>query len=241
MFAGVLVSIFVLASPTHQFAPDNSLHLEDTLEKSSAGEEVFNEIIDVARDLYLPYAEERGERLIFNKRWEDSTVNASMSRSWGTVSVNMYGGLYRRPEVTPEAFALVVCHELGHAYGGVPYLRSSSKISAEGQADYYGAGECLKKVMAVVEVSHEASSMELPYADAVCDNGDCIRGLKAGLGLGTLLQVLMEQPPLSYETPDQTIVTRTELSYPRTAQCRLDTYRAGTLDQPRPACWFKQD
>ena len=223
------------------FMPKNDLHLEDVYFKSNAGEEVFNKIIDIAKEEYQDEADANNERLIINKRWSDSTVNANVSRRWGTVYINMYGGLYRRPEVTPEAFALVVCHELGHAYGGRPYIAPSARLSAEGQSDYYGARSCLRRVMQHFEESPESIGMDLPYAEEVCEEDDeeCARGLKAGFGLGWLLQVLMDEPRISYETPDEVEVDQMELSYPKTVQCRLDTYRAGILDEPRPRCWFK--
>ena len=223
------------------FMPENDLHLEDVYFKSAAGEEMFDRIIDIAAEEYRGLADDNNERLIINKRWNDSTVNADVSRRWGTVYINMYGGLYRRPEVTPEAFALVVCHELGHAYGGSPYIYRSTEMSAEGQADYYGARECLRRVISHFEETPEAAEMDLPYAEDVCEEEGCVRGLKAGYGLGWLLQALTGEDSVSYETPDETEVSETELSYPATTQCRLDTYRAGILYEERPRCWFKPE
>ena len=80
-------------------------------------------------------------------------VNANCMRNNGVVTVNMYGGLARRPEVTPEGFALVLCHELGHAYGGTPYIFQQAQIAAEGQADYYGEQTCLKALLPHVDWS----------------------------------------------------------------------------------------
>ena len=235
-----LSSASLVSGETRTFMPDNYLHLEDNwLESSNVSEDMFNLIIETGKELYQPYADENNESLTINNKWSDSTVNANCSRFWGKVTVNMYGGLARRPEVSPEAFALVLCHELGHAYGGLPYISKSSKMSAEGQADYYGM-ECLKKVIDVLE--EEFPDYETTkFTEAACA-GDvvCLRGLHAGQGLGNLLATMKETDQPDYEKPDPTIVEKTLTSYPETIQCRLDTYLAGTMDWDRPKCWFNK-
>jgi hypothetical protein len=227
---------------TRSFMPENDLHLEDNfMATSNVTEEMFNLIIDTAKELYQPMADAKDENLVINNKWSDSTVNANCSRWWGTVTINMYGGLARRPEVSPEAFALVLCHELGHAYGGYPYINKSSEMSAEGQADYYGSKDCLKTIIQELEdafLDYEPTS----YMTKVCE-GDyvCLRGLNAGQGLGDLLSSLKnDKVAPDYETPDPLVVKKTQLSYPQTVQCRLDTYLAGALDRDRPQCWFKK-
>ena len=236
-FAGILES-----GGTRSFMPENDLHLEDNWTESTSNvtEEMFNLVIDTAKELYQPYADENNESLIINNKWSDSTVNANVSRFWGRVTINMYGGLARRPEVSPEAFALVLCHELGHAYGGYPYLRKSQKMSAEGQADYYGSADCLKQVIDVLEDEFpEYETTE--FTEEICE-GDavCLRGLHAGQGLGDLLASMRKVGTPDYATPDPLVVKKTQLSYPETVQCRLDTYLAGAMNWDRPKCWFKK-
>ena len=127
--------VFPCFSQKNSFLPDNDLWMEDTMDKSDLGEEMFNKVIDVAYKIYKPISIEFGDsRLTINNKWEDSTVNANVTRFFGKVTINMYGGLYRRPETTVEGFALVLWHELGHAFGGAPYIRAWQKLSAEGQA-----------------------------------------------------------------------------------------------------------
>jgi len=61
----------------------------------------------------------------------------------------MFGGLARHETMTPDGFATVVCHELGHHLGGVPKKFSwfgNSWASNEGQADYFGIMKCLRKM-----------------------------------------------------------------------------------------------
>ena len=66
-----------------------------------------------------------------------------------------------------------------------------------------------------------------------------IIGIIGGQSVSNLFSALTVEPASNYETPDQTIATETMLSYPKTVQCRLDTYLQGTLQSKRPACWFK--
>ena len=44
---------------------------------------------------------------------------------------------------------------------------------------------------------------------------------------------------LDFAKPDATVVKKTITTYPRTVQCRMDTYLNGIFQLPRPACWFK--
>jgi hypothetical protein len=231
-----------------QFAEDNDLWMEDSLmADSNVTKEMFEKIIAAGKAAYEPFAMKNNESLTINNRWDDSTVNANCGRQFGGVTVNMYGGLARRQEVTPDAFALVLCHELGHAYGGTPYIQTFSRMSAEGQADYYGSKECLDLVLKEIPAD-PAMVTPTDYMKQRCNqhaaegteaNALCIRKLVAGQGLGNLLSVLKKVTAPNYETPDPLVVRKTELSYPSTVQCRLDTYLAGGIGQARPACWFK--
>ena len=52
--------------------------------------------------------------------------------------------------------------------------------------------------------------------------------MDAGQSLGNVLADLGNEPMPRYETPDRTVVKRTQEAHPK-AQCRLDTYKAGAL------------
>jgi hypothetical protein len=250
------IASFALASSAfasdvaHNFMPENDLWREDMLEAvPNVTEEMFNQVIQAGRDIYAPAAALRSEKLTINALWADSTVNAGARRMRGEVTINMYGGLARREEITVEGFALVLCHELSHAYGGEPYIRPLSQIAAEGQADYMGAKECLAKVLPMIPQSNDDMLItDNGSTQKICDsrfptNSDehtfCLRKFSAGFRLGKLLSVISDKSIPQYNTPDTTEVTETKLSYPATVQCRIDTYAAGFSDWTQPACWFK--
>jgi len=233
-----------------KFVEDNDLWMEDDINsKAGITKEMFNAVIAAGLEIYKPMATENDEKLIINANWSNSTVNADCSRNYGRVTVNMYGGLARRSEVTPEGFALVLCHELGHAYGGTPYLYDYDKgqdaMSAEGQSDYYGSKECLRKILPKLEMpvvtatSYTERRCKELGAPESAEYKLCIRQLDGSMSLGYLLSVLKEEPKPSFETPDTNEVEETEVSYPATIQCRTDTYHNGSLNLNRPRCWFK--
>ena len=223
-----------------RFAEDNDLWMQDNLNaKSAVTQEMFDKIIDAGVAVYKSNAADNNETLTVNHGWTDATVNANTSRWFGSVTINMYGGLARRSEVNPEGFALVLCHELGHAYGGLPYIQAANRLSAEGQSDFYGAGVCLKKVLAKAGITVESGTIVPYWAEKCGTDKSCLTGLSAGMSLGTLLSVLKNEPQPQYETPDTTQVDTTQVSYPATIQCRTDTYHNGVLGLDRPRCWFK--
>jgi hypothetical protein len=245
----LIVLIFMMFSSLAQaneqsIFPPNDLWRYDNLEIASpVSEEVFREIVKAGKDAYQFEADNRGEELVINPKWTDKTVNANACRGCeeGKAIINMFGGLARRKEISPMSFAIVLCHELGHLYGGTPYISVQYRMAAEGQADYWSTNACFEKISARVPAVRESRETYQPYAEENCgDNRVCKNALEGGQELTNLLGFLTGVPTLpTYETPDTTVVTKTQLSYPKTVQCRLDTYGAGILMKPRPACWYK--
>ena len=232
----------VAARPSmHTFMPDNDLWMDDNMDMvdGAANAALFNKIIDIGYDLYADTARNWNETLTFTRLWNDPTVNASAWRDGqGSTEVTMYGGMIRRPEVLPLGFALVMCHELNHLYGGTPYIDLRNRMAAEGQADWSGAGWCLYNV--ALKLKDTSPFQTTPFMDKSCKADPvCLQELGGAWGLGKLLASLGYERMPDFETPDTSVVSRTELSYPRTAQCRLDTYLNGVLGLERPRCWYK--
>ncbi len=218
--------------------PPNKLHLNPSpLERSNVSKQKFNEIIDKAEALYAPIIASHKGVLKINRLWKDNTVNASARQDGQTWEVNMYGGLARRPEITPDGFAMVVCHELGHHLGGYSFYNDSEMVWAanEGQSDYFASHSCAREMWkSEPEMNAKFRTKVLPFAQKVCDTNFvnqserdiCYRSSVAGMSLATLLAKLRQSPAPKFETPDQTVVDVTYDEHPE-AQCRLDTYLAG--------------
>ncbi|MCC6277374.1 MAG: M48 family metalloprotease [Oligoflexia bacterium] len=242
---GVILGLVFSVNSWAKILPDNNLHLFDNymLVNDPVKERQFNEIIDHIIEMWKPLAQANGATLVAEKRWNDPTVNAYAQQSGSTWKVTMFGGLFRRPEVTPDAFALVVCHELGHHFAGYAFYGHDDWASSEGQSDYWATQVCGRKIF---EKTYSGNSkyrfnlntgrMVPPYVQERCNatwkdspsQDRCYRLAAAGLSLATLLGKLGSNPAPKFETPDQSRVSKTVPSHPK-AQCRLDTYFYGAL------------
>lgn len=246
---GLLVAALAISAPiwscsedgSEGFLPENNLRIPvDALRTAGITEEQFNNVIDSVESVYAPIVAQEGGKLIISRGWTDATVNAYAQRSGSNWMVSMFGGLARHETITPEGFALVVCHEVGHHIGGAPKkvgYYSNSWASNEGQSDYFATLKCLRKVWLNDNNAEIISQMEVPAAlSSACnkqwssteDRALCIRGGMAGDSVAKLFAALRNQQPSKFETPDSNVVSVTNDNHPAT-QCRLDTYFQGAL------------
>lgn len=260
------------------FLPENDLRIgvNDKM-RNDMTEERFNEIIDEIDAVYNPIVSSHGGKLKWNRDWKNETVNASAQRFFRSWKVNMYGGLARHPHVTDDAFAMVVCHELGHHLAGAPQVGGflMKWASNEGQSDYFAATKCFRKVYSKDNNESIVSKMEVPaMVNTKCSDSFshpaeqalCIRTAMAGKHLALLLGSLRDDTQIDFDMKDPSVVDRTDNAHPK-AQCRLDTYFAGSLcdkkmdddfsskdpqkgactraegyiDSVRPLCWYKPE
>jgi hypothetical protein len=224
-----------------EFAPKNDLYIpENKLLMTGIEEAAFNQVIDEVSKHYAPIVKKAGATLKVNRLWSDGTVNASAQRSGKTWIVNMYGGLARHEITTVDGFALVLCHELGHHLGGFPRKSSAfgnAWAANEGQSDYFATMKCFRRVygkqdnMAVVRgmnvpeiVTQQCSQQHKSSLDIAM----CQREAMAGKVLADLLGSLGGSGATAFDKPDASAVSATNHNHPK-AQCRLDTYFAGSV------------
>jgi hypothetical protein len=129
-----------------------------------------------------------------------------------------------------------MCHELGHHLGGFAF-KSTNWAANEGQADYFSTQVCARKLWAGDPANQQAANNVDAYARAECnkiwnkvaDQNICYRISAAGQALATLLSVI-EHGGVSpkFDRPDTSVVQTTNPAHPK-AQCRLDTFFAGSL------------
>ncbi len=233
----VFVGFCLLSSVARaDFMPANNLHLEDGLLRGqNLTEKDFNEVIDEAEAIYIPLIKSaQGGTLKVNRLWTNTTVNASAIQYGASWQVNMYGGLARRPEITRDGFAIVLCHEIGHHLGGYPF--SSDWAADEGQSDYFATLSC-GRLLWQSELEKNATfrttieKMPKAKCDAVFTDEDdqnlCYRLMMAGKSTADLLSAL-GGTKAAWNTPDTKVVKATDHQHPA-GQCRLDTYSAGAL------------
>lgn len=163
-------------------------------------------------------------------------------------------GIIQHQLSSKNVLALLICHELGHFWGGFPkQFRGNSDLkswsTAEGQADYYSIIMCAKHV--------HLNRAQTQYKN--CESkSKCNELTEAALNLSKIYAEIKFWPyGLKVDDPDPTVVRRTELDHPN-PQCRLDTMVAAiqclkmhhymkdteifytcTLKENRqPSCWM---
>ncbi|WP_141734158.1 hypothetical protein [Oligoflexus tunisiensis] len=189
------------------------------------------------------------EDTILRCSWLSDFTNADAGRSrqeenW---SIGVGGGLARLPTMTPEGFTLVLCHEIGHLFGGFPFLREgftglALPVSVDGQADYFAAQVCLRKIWAQDDNAKNAEGvfyeqMIEPLAVTQCNSVHeakeerelCYKTVFAGMSFIKTLSGKVDPEVIpSVGTPDMNEVGVTDNYHP-SPQCRLDTFLAGAL------------
>ena len=275
----LLISICLLAHRAavlcDGFLPENDMRIPfDGLNaQSGLNEAAFNRVLDRVQEIYGPIVASKGGKLAINRLWRDAKVNASATQMFGTWTINMYGGLARHPAITEEGFALVACHELGHHIGGSPKLtKGLARVGLgrwatnEGGADYFATLKCMRLVAPSVKSEIDAAAAkacDAAYADPQ-GRAACRAGALAGQSVAGMFQSFRNGPPVSFTTPNPSIVRVMFDRHPQ-PQCRLATYfqgalcpksvaenvsdrdpdagtctrRQGFLIGLRPRCWYK--
>lgn len=236
----VLVCLFLGSFSAFGGFPKNDLWIgKDDKGVRQVTEKAFNKIIDVAKEVYSPIFKEKGFDLEIGNNWDDGTVNAYAYQSGKTAHVEMFGGMARHPEMSPDGFLLVLCHEIGHHLAGEP-LYTRGWASVEGQSDYWGAKVCMRKILEDNRLFRDYFTSDEIAKQACKDKADkkmCYRISMAGRSLGRVLASLRRSPMPEFDTPDHSVVDTVFEGHPM-AQCRLDTYFSGALEGERPECWF---
>lgn len=233
------------------FLPENTLSIPVSLRDQGITEVTFQRLQDELARIWIPRAKAQGGKLRFVSSWESSMVNAYAQRfghedEWGEEGppfddwrVVLLGGMARHKEMTPDGFSLIICHELGHHFGGFPRLSGeTSWASIEGQADYFASSKCLRELWEKSDNEKHLKGKEIPESlRAFCHEEWpskaefhlCLRTGLAGQAVGRLFANIspFTKAP-KFETPDTKIVRQTLNIHPK-PQCRLDTYFQGAL------------
>jgi hypothetical protein len=246
----VLATLATVSSMACDFHGKTGITIDNDLwigphDKNAAGitKEDFDKAIDDVEALYTDIVASAGGTLKVVRNWDDGTVNAFARQTGGTWEVHMFGGLARHETVTPDGFALVVCHELGHHLGGAPrkldWFGQIRWAANEGQADYWGVSKCFRKLLEGRGDSLTVvNKMDVdPEVQKTCDaqfgtspeqTAICVRSAYAGRSLASLFHSLRGlSEDLSFSVKDPAEVEKTYHGHPM-PQCRMDTYFAAS-------------
>ncbi|MCX5786917.1 MAG: hypothetical protein NTX64_00175 [Elusimicrobia bacterium] len=214
------------------FLPKNNLRIPvGDISAAGISEAMFNDVLDKIQKVYGPIIASKGGKLIINRKWTDSTVNASAYQSGRNWYLNMYGGLARHRAITWDGMALVACHELGHHIGGYP--KEGNWATNEGASDYFATLKCMRLMYdgsqgadPIDSVGEKGCAAQHPKGAA---RNLCQKGTMAGVSVVALFQDLSPQNPApSLGTPDPSQVDQMYDDHPA-GQCRLDTYFQGAM------------
>ena len=235
---------------------------------SDMNEQDYDQALARIESTHQKFFTEKNQRLEIESDWVEGIANAFADRIGETFILEVYGGLARHPLITTDAFSLLVCHELGHHIGGAPTPKGYQWPTLEGQADFFAALKCMKRVLAedpaapavvlgapatidAILSAKCAKSFENPTDRRICE-----RIGMAGLSAANFFHGIEKKGlPPNFATPDLTQVPKTLTSHAR-SQCRLDTYLAAATCSTdlainphptdsskesceRPRCWFK--
>lgn len=167
--------------------------------------------------------------------WESETKNASAGYVRGKVTLTFHGGFVRSNKLTKDAFAIIVCHEVGHIIGGYPKVMPTQKYTSEGQSDYFAATDCIKKYFVQTK---EFSDVDLSGIDEVVI-AKCKQDILCLRGLAAIRDVSIIYPGSHINAKTKEVSRFTIFNDYPSSQCRVDTLKAGLLRLPRPACWFR--
>ncbi len=153
-----------------------------------------------------------------------------------------------------ETLSVFLCHELGHFYGGAPFIKSKPttgsifsfknpfiNMSVEGQADYYATQSCLPKLFFHTKLTDlEIYEEILSRIESTTKIYDLI---------GRDYYNIHEDWSFDNYDPSKVSQTIQEAGKYPSLQCRFDTMRIGlsNVSAPeaemisRPTCWYQSN
>lgn len=256
----IVLFLSTVVTKGHEFGEGLATQFQFPVEKNSAeGLNMTSELISFLDQSYRSVILKSAQKLIWDFQWSNEYLGAGSNFYHQEFQVMLWGGFIRAPGSNFEIIAFTLCHELGHYLGGTPYQVFNHEVqwsSAEGQADWFAARECLPRVFRNFSSFSRYKTLQHANETTIYCQGEtkqkelCQWILGAGQdfsefssfyflenGVKTTVPRLHQQ---AMERPSRTIVS----TYP-TAQCRLDTIKqaglcaGGSLSHcVRPSCWY---
>ena len=218
-------------------------HITNNFGEPCTTEYEFDDLIDSVITEFSPDFQTSGWKLSSTSEWQNEKEEATYEFvNSSEIAVKIYGGLVRASDITLDAAALVICHEIGHVYGFITGTGSPDTWGAEGEADYFAASSCLDRVL---KYTPSKSNFSLPASvikscNTRSENPEiCLRKNRAAYSGSIMRARVLSEGTVSFLTPDPTIVSTTTHDL-TSAQCGLDTFYQASLDLARPKCWFYQ-
>jgi len=210
---------------------------------SALSKQDFYRTLGLGKALFQPLAEAHFEELEIYAAYDSQLDNAFARREGKEVSLTFFGGMRLRVGMNRDVLALIFCHELGHLYGEDPYSNRELRKSVEGQADYWAIlSGCFETMLENMPDPNDWTAQDPRQNIADLCRGtlrNCERVHRAMIRLARSVRRERGEAAPDLMLRDNSQVEETLRTHP-SAQCRLDTFRAGFQKLPRPSCWFKE-
>lgn len=226
-----------------EFLPEESLrNPAPAVGASDTSETEFHSVIRGIQDAYADSVKAKGGTLSIRGDWRSDKLNAGATQVGSSWQVVITGALARRPELTADGMALILCHELGHHLAGFPFAAAGNPFQKawaanEGQSDYFSTQVCARKIWAGEREKNAAFRESTPdYVRERCDTawGEqgqrdlCYRVSAAVKSMTDTMAGILGKPRPEFSTPDPAVVPKTSDAHPA-IQCRMDTVFQGAI------------
>ena len=214
------ISILLLMSSITIFAQDRVGEYPPSRRYAPFIKEVTKQKFDQAIiELKNIYIDNDGlSKIVFDPRWENSFTVAYAAHRQGKWIIYVNGGMARAIHMTMDSFKMLLCHEVGHLVGGAPFATGNRWAAAEGQADYFAASKCMKRVLKDKDnheflkdkniPTHVIAACQDAYSDINSQN-ICQRTALAGINLTSAFSYMLNEAPPSVDTVDNSTVSQT--------------------------------
>jgi len=176
--------------------------------------------------LFYQEISDAGYPVQLDAKWESPYFGAGVSLYENAFHLTILGGTTRLPEMTEDAYAAIICHEIGHIIAGEPRqtISSAEWSSSEVQADFFAASVCLPRYFKSLGVS--LKDMPMLINNAGFDMMNTFKQFDTNSVDKTVNKTRAPMPAVP-----ETLIN----IYP-SLQCRYENFRNPSK---RAACWYK--
>lgn len=222
---------------------------------ASVSEVDYLKLTSALKSIYGKKVEATNNNLKFTLKDSIEAPNAYAAKTAdGNWEITVIASLLSLQEQTKASLGIILCHEIGHFFGGEPYVvgiqmtpavrsRAPKKMSCEGQADYFATSECLKELSSKLPDLFEGNQGLInPVVDHYCDESYlakeesivCRESLVASYQAVRVYQRIMEElrVPSSFFGKVENEKSNRTLNYVGEypdLDCRYETFVKGAL------------
>ncbi len=170
-----------------------------------------------------------GSPLFLDAQWESPYFGAGVTFYNEQFRLMVLGGTTRIKGISHDAYAAIICHEIGHIIGGAPHqsMPGAEWSSSEGQSDFFAASVCLPRYFLALGERPQNVSQRVEAAGF-----HMLNSLKEFDSNSVGVQRELRRHAVNVTKVQETLFNR----YP-SIQCRYENFRN---PKERPSCWYKK-